>query len=134
MLRWVGFDRVALLDGGLNDWIAEGRPISTEPVNRPAKQLNVTLRPDTIAYRDEVFAATDDSNISIIDALPDAHFRGDFTMYDRPGHILGATNMPSSDHLDAEGRYRSFDEMWGLFSRTTNCCLTDRCSTMLLCR
>jgi thiosulfate/3-mercaptopyruvate sulfurtransferase len=111
MLRWVGFDQVALLDGGLDKWVAEDRPLSTEPAERLAKQLNTTLRPDTIAYRDEVFTATNDSDINIVDALPDAHFRGEFAMYDRPGHILGATNMPSSDLLDAEGYYRSIDEL-----------------------
>jgi len=32
-------------------------------------------------------------------------------MYGKPGHIPGATNMPSSDLLDEEGNYRSFDEL-----------------------
>lgn len=39
MLRWVGFDRAALLDGGLKVWSAEGRPLSTEPSTRTAKRL-----------------------------------------------------------------------------------------------
>ncbi len=44
MLRWIGFDRAALLDGGLGAWTTEGRPLSTDPVKRPAKQLT-TSRP-----------------------------------------------------------------------------------------
>jgi thiosulfate/3-mercaptopyruvate sulfurtransferase len=32
-------------------------------------------------------------------------------MYARPGHILGATNMPSSDLLDETGRFRAYDEL-----------------------
>jgi thiosulfate/3-mercaptopyruvate sulfurtransferase len=107
----VGFDEVALLDGGLEDWIAEGRPVSTDPAARPAGKLSIKLRPEVISYRDEVFAATDNGAASIVDAMPDAHFRGDFALYDRPGHIPGATNMPSSDLLDETGRYRSFDEL-----------------------
>lgn len=39
MLRWVGFDRAALLDGGLKAWKAEGRPLSTELAKYSAKQL-----------------------------------------------------------------------------------------------
>ena len=35
MLRWVGFDRAALLDGGLAAWTAEDRPLSTEPCQSP---------------------------------------------------------------------------------------------------
>jgi len=64
-----------------------------------------------IADRDQVLAATVNNNISLIDTLPDAHFRGGFSMYARPGHILGATNMPSSDLLDAAGHYRPYDEL-----------------------
>lgn len=111
MLRWAGFDRAALLDGGLDAWIADGRALSKAPANRPAKKFTAALRPEMIADRDQVFAATDDSNVSLIDAMPVAHYRGEFFMYGRPGHILGATNMPSSDLLDEVGHYRSYDEL-----------------------
>lgn len=111
MLRWAGFDRVALLDGGLEAWVADGRPLSTETSNRPAQQFNVELRPELIVDRDQVLAGIDSGNVSLVDAMPDAHYRGDFALYDRPGHILGATSMPSTDHLDETGRYRSFDEL-----------------------
>ncbi len=111
MLRWAGFDQVALLDGGLSAWTADGRPLSTEPANRPAKQFTAAPRSEMIADRDQVFAATANSNVSLIDAMPLAHFRGEFAMYDRPGHILGATNMPSSDLLNESGHYRSYDEL-----------------------
>jgi thiosulfate/3-mercaptopyruvate sulfurtransferase len=111
MLRWIGFDQVAMLDGGLSAWVAEDRPLSTEESNRPAKQLSVTLRPDLIADGDQVFAAIGDTNVNIVDALGDAHYRGDFSMYGRPGHIPSATNLPSSDLLDETGFYRHFDEL-----------------------
>jgi len=111
MLRWAGFDRVALLDGGLQAWIADGRALSTIPAKRPAKQFTVALRPEMVADRDQVLAATGNNKVSLVDAMPDAHYRGEFSMYARPGHILGATNMPSSDLLDEVGRYRSYDEL-----------------------
>ena len=57
MLRWIGFDRAALLDGGLDAWTAAGRPLSTEPASRPAGSLTVNLRPELIADRDEVLAS-----------------------------------------------------------------------------
>ena len=57
MLRWAGFDRAALLDGGLEAWIADGRPLSTEPAHRPAKQFTGVPRLETIADRDQVLAA-----------------------------------------------------------------------------
>ena len=111
MLRWVGFDRAALLDGGLEAWIAEGRPLSTEPASRPSKQLTPAPRPELIADRDEVLAAIDDSAVWLIDAMPEAHYRGDMALYGRPGHIPGASNIPASALLDESGRYRPLDEL-----------------------
>ena len=114
MLRWVGFDRAAILDGGLKAWTAEGRPLSTEPLTRPVKQLTPALRPELIADRDEVLAAMDDSNVHIIDTLPAAIYLGEHVIYDRPGHIPGASNVSGLDLLDQSGRYRPQDELAAL--------------------
>ena len=114
MLRWVGFDRAAILDGGLKAWKAEGQPLSTETVNRPAKRLTPSLRPQLIADRNEVFAAIDDPAVRLIDTLPEAYYRGEVTIYDRPGHIPGALNISGMDLLDESGRFRSDDELAAL--------------------
>jgi thiosulfate/3-mercaptopyruvate sulfurtransferase len=111
MLRWVGFDQAALLDGGLEAWTAEDRPLSTEPANRPAKQLTPAPRPELIADRDEVLAAIDNSAVRLIDALPEVSYRGEMSLYDRPGHIPGAASMPASALLDESGRYLPHDEL-----------------------
>jgi thiosulfate/3-mercaptopyruvate sulfurtransferase len=111
MLRWVGFDRAALLDGGLGAWTAEGRPLPTEAVKRPAQQLTPAPRPELIADQDEVFAAIGNDAVHIIDALPEAAFRGEMNMYERPGHIPGASNTPAFSLLDESGRYLPHDEL-----------------------
>ena len=115
MLRWIGFDRAALLDGGLSAWTAGDRPLSTEPVSRPAGQLTVNHRPGLFADRDEVLASIDDDAVTLIDSLPPAYFRGEATMYDRPGHIPGAVNVPVFSALDETGRYRPLDEAASIF-------------------
>jgi thiosulfate/3-mercaptopyruvate sulfurtransferase len=115
MLRWVGFDRVALLDGGLQAWVSEERPLSTEPVERPARQLTPAMRPGVIADRDDVFAALDDDSVILIDAMPAPHFRGEMKLYDRPGHIPGAINISSMTLMDDTGHFRSLDELAGVF-------------------
>ncbi len=120
MLRWVGFDRAALLDGGLGAWTAEGRPLSAEADNRPVKQLTPAPRPELIADRDEVFAAVGNSAVQIIDALPEASFRGEMAMYGRPGHIPGAVNIPALALLDESGHYRPADELAALFNSDRN--------------
>lgn len=111
MLRWAGFDQAAILDGGLEAWKAEGRPLSIEPSNRPAKSFTLALRPEVVAKRDEVFTAINDPQIQIIDAMSDGHYKGQFTMYARPGHITSATNTPSSLLMDESNYYKSFDEL-----------------------
>jgi thiosulfate/3-mercaptopyruvate sulfurtransferase len=114
MLRWVGFDRAALLNGGLGAWTAEDLPLSTEPADRPTKHLTLALRPELIADRDEVFAAIDSSAVHLIDTMPAEHYRGEQAMYGRAGHIPGASNVSAIDLLDESGRYRSSDELAAL--------------------
>lgn len=120
MLRWVGFDQAALLDGGLAAWTAEGRPLSTEPANRSAQQLTPAPRPELIADRDEVYRSIEDDTIHLIDAMPEAHYRGDMVMYNWPGHIPGATNTPAFSLLDESGRYQPHDELATLLDSDRN--------------
>lgn len=115
MLRWVGFDRAALLDGGLKAWKDEGRLLSTEPADHPVRQLTPAPRPELIADRDEVFEAIGDKTVFLVDAMPEPHFQGKMALYDRPGHIPGARNIPAMGLVDESGRYRSQDELTLLF-------------------
>jgi len=111
MLRWVGFDRAAILDGGLGAWAAEGRPLSIEPVTRTVKQLTPAPRPELIADRDEVLAGIEDDAVCLIDTLPEEFYRGEMTIYARPGHIPGAVNINGLKLIDKTGRFRPVDEL-----------------------
>ena len=111
MLRWVGFDNAAILDGGLAAWTASGHELSLEPVNRPEKLLTPRPRPELIADRDEVLAGIDDEDVHLIDTLPEEFYRGDMSIYARPGHIPGALNIDGLKLLDKTGSFRSSDEL-----------------------
>lgn len=110
MLRWIGIDQVAILDGGMNAWKKEGRAISNKAVSKPQNQITIALRPDLIANQDQVRAAINNDEIILLDALPIEHYRGDFAIYPRPGHIESANNMPSMELVDGS-YYRSYDEL-----------------------
>jgi thiosulfate/3-mercaptopyruvate sulfurtransferase len=114
MLRWVGFDRAALLDGGLKAWTADERELSTKPADYKVKRLNAKVRPELIAYRDEVFAAIKDDSVILIDAMNEAHFSGKVAMYGRPGHIPSAKNISALALFDESGRFRPDDELAAL--------------------
>lgn len=111
MLRWVGFDRAAILDGGLVAWTAAGHPLSLEPVHRPARQLTPRTRPELIADHDQVLNGIHDDAVTLIDTLPEFSYRGDMTIYARPGHIPSAINIDTLHLLDKTGRFRSPAEL-----------------------
>jgi thiosulfate/3-mercaptopyruvate sulfurtransferase len=115
MLRWIGFDRAALLDGGLNAWTAAGGELSTEPAIRTARSLTVNLRPELIAYEEEVRASIDSDAINLIDALTEIHYRGEWSLYGQPGHIPGAVNVPVTSLFDEAGHFRPDEELSELF-------------------
>lgn len=111
LLRWVGFDRAALLDGGLGAWKATGYPLSTEPASPAAGSLTPDLRPGLITDHGEVFASLERDDVMLVDAMSGEHYRGEMAMYARPGHIPGARNLPATLLLDEAGRFRPQDEL-----------------------
>ncbi len=114
MLRWVGFDKAALLDGGLKAWTEGDRPLSSKPADRPEKKLTPAVRPELIADRDEVFASIEDDSVHLIDTLPEFSYQGKMAMYARPGHITGAVNIPVMSLLDESGRFKPLGEVSAL--------------------
>lgn len=124
MLRWIGFDNAALLDGGLKAWEAEGRPLSTDPDDgAPAGPgvLSVNERPQIVADKAAVMAAIDDGATCLLDALPAASYSGETNIYGRPGHIPGAVNASAADLIDSDsGRFLPLDELRGRFPDDTS--------------
>jgi len=100
MLRAIGFDDAAVLDGGFDRWCAEGRPVETAETRYPAATLVARPRPGLFVGRDEVRAAIGDADACTINALaPDLH-RGDNPCYGRPGRIPGSVNVPTAALVD----------------------------------
>ena len=93
---------------------AAGGELSTEPVLRSARTLTVNLRPELIADQEEVRASIDNDAINLVDSLPEIHYRGEWTMYDQPGHIPGAVNVPVTSLFDEAGQFRTDEELSGL--------------------
>lgn len=115
MLRWAGFNQVAILDGGFRAWTTAGLPISTEMPSYAKKSFPLNLRPKIIASQKEVMNAINNKDIDIIDAMPEAHYTGMFSMYAQPGHIPTVNNFPSSRVVDESGFNKSANELEELF-------------------
>jgi thiosulfate/3-mercaptopyruvate sulfurtransferase len=109
LLRWLGHDRVAVLDGGLGRWLAEGRPLADEPPDVPAGVLPVVLPivlRDWVVSSETVLANLGNPRFCLIDARSPDRFRGENETLDPvAGHIPGARNVFFRDNLGAEGRF-----------------------------
>jgi thiosulfate/3-mercaptopyruvate sulfurtransferase len=116
MLRWIGFDDGALLDGGWTAWSQEARPVDTTVRSHEPSALAVRLRPRLVADKDEVAAAIGDGATCIVDALTPQMYSGEIAMYRRGGHIPGAVNAPASALTDPDtGRFRPVEELAAMF-------------------
>lgn len=117
MLRSIGFDRAALLDGGLRRWLAEGRPVAHEPTRHPPGGT-LTARPrELFCGRDDVLAALEQGSAVVVNCLrADLHAGTAPYHYGRPGHITGSVNLPAADLFDADGCYRAPDALRALFA------------------
>ena len=112
MLRWLGHDAVAVLDGGFAKWTAEGRDTRSGTETRAAQTFIAAPRPDLLATVDQVAALRADRNWRLVDARAPERFRGDVEPLDKvAGHIPGAVNHCYQTNLDAEGSFRSPEEL-----------------------
>lgn len=121
LLRWLGHDRVALLDGGINAWVKAGLPLSTELPAAAPSIFEFRLRDDVVDAARlladiERCEKGEASHYCVVDARSPDRFRGENETLDPVGgHIPGARNRFFRDNLDADGCFRSAAELRGEF-------------------
>ena len=111
MLRWLGHDAAAVLDGGFARWTAEGRPVDTttpsvEPVTFQPKQVLPTVSSTG------VMASLPRHTLLLFDGRAPERFRGETEPLDPvAGHLPGALNRPASRNVSANGTFRPAREL-----------------------
>lgn len=100
MLRAIGFDDAAVLDGGFDKWQAEGRKLATAETRYPPARLTARPRPGLFVGKADVQAAIGDAGTCTINALSPELHRGDNPRYGRPGRVPGSVNVPAAALLD----------------------------------
>lgn len=117
ILRYLGHDAVAVLDGGFAAWVEEGRPVSTEAVARVPSRFVARPRPGMLVDAAGVAAALARGE-RLVDVRGAERFAGTVEPIDAvAGHVPGALNLPYLDNLDARGRFRppaALAERWRL--------------------
>jgi thiosulfate/3-mercaptopyruvate sulfurtransferase len=106
MLRWLGHQPVAVLDGGWNKWIAEGRAQTAEVV-RPRRASFAGRSDDSRVSADFVQTHLDNADMVLLDARAPDRYRGrNETLDPVGGRIPGARNRFFRDNLDANGCFK----------------------------
>ncbi|MFF0392438.1 sulfurtransferase [Kitasatospora sp. NPDC004615] len=108
MLRAMGFDRAAVLNGGLPAWQAAGHPVTDLQSPYSPGDFTARPRPGLLTDRDAVAAALTDPDTTVLDARSHDRFTGDAPEprpHLRPGHLPGSTNLPFTDLLTPDGHY-----------------------------
>lgn len=108
MLRYLGHDGIAILDGGYAKWTIEKRPFTTDrPFLKPAR-FTPALRPDMLVSSDEVFGKVNDPAVKLLDSRAPIRYRGEQEPIDPvAGHIPGAINRFHGENLTPEGTFLS---------------------------
>ena len=93
LLRWMGHDAVAVLDGGFAKWTSEGLPTARGGESRSPRAFRGTPRADMVVNVKDVAALAHQSDWRVVDARAPDRFRGETETIDRvAGHIPGAIN------------------------------------------
>jgi len=111
MLRWLGHDAVAVLDGGWAAWTGENRPVqSTAPTVTPGHFVS-HLRAELVVDAQKALQYTASGGSLLIDARSADRYRGENETIDPVGgHIPGASNHFYGQNL-ADGRFRNREEL-----------------------
>lgn len=111
-LSYYGHDKVHVLDGGLQQWKLEERPLESGDNRPPAATFRAERREQWIARKSDVLDAIGDPGVVLVDCLPNDLFRGAGTHLwgGRSGHIPGAVNVPAISNIDPELALVSYAE------------------------
>jgi len=115
--RVMGASDVIILDGGLPKWRAEGRTVSSEPVNRPAATFHAAFDASAVRNFDAVRANLDTRGFQLVDARPAPRFRGEAPeprAWVKSGRVPASFNVPSGEVI-ADGRLKDPDTLRAAF-------------------
>jgi thiosulfate/3-mercaptopyruvate sulfurtransferase len=107
LLRWIGHEAVAVLDGGMAAWQAQGLALTNEVQPKPRGAVNARDSRVATVSAGEVLANIGSGARVVVDARSPDRFRGENETIDPVGgHIPGAKNRFFKDNLQADGRFK----------------------------
>ncbi|NVJ97407.1 MAG: 3-mercaptopyruvate sulfurtransferase [Alphaproteobacteria bacterium] len=116
--RMMGHENVYVLDGGLQKWLAEGRPVTAEKTVRAAGDFKASLVPERLRCQDDLYMNLKSRAEQVVDARSKARFEGtepEPRKGLRSGHIPYALNVPFSTLYAPDHTLKPADEIRAVF-------------------
>lgn len=112
LLRWLGHERVGLLEGGMTRWRALGLPTESGSLRRAPVTFEGRVRPDLVITTRELAADLPAiAGLNLMDARDAARFRGELEPIDPvAGHIPGAKSVPFADFVATDGTWLDLED------------------------
>jgi thiosulfate/3-mercaptopyruvate sulfurtransferase len=118
LLRWFGHSRVAVLNGGLRGWLASDGQMETEMPQYPESTLPASPDAGRVLTTGEICATLNEGKeLNLVDARDRPRFVGQTEPIDAvAGHVPGASNFPFSENINADGTWKSPQELRRLWA------------------
>jgi len=107
ILRWLGHDAVAVVDGGWTQWEAAGLPVTPTISSRTPRTFTPRVRGGMVATAQELLSRLGAPGLALFDSRTADRYRGENETIDPvAGHIPGADSAPYPDNLQADGCFQ----------------------------
>jgi thiosulfate/3-mercaptopyruvate sulfurtransferase len=118
MLRWLGHDAVAVLDGSFIQWIESGHPTKSGPEANAQRKFKPRVNSEMRVDAEKVMAMRNAVGFLLIDSRSQERFRGmNETLDPVAGHIPGAINAYYGDNLTEDGHFKTKEELRDRFDK-----------------
>lgn len=114
--KYLGVKDVKILNGGLESWKANRKPVTSSPTVLEETTFTSIIQPQFLAELSEVKQASLDPNYVIIDARSNEEYAGTDNTKLRPGHIPNAVHINYTDLMASSGELKSDDELKALYT------------------
>jgi len=110
-LKYYGHDRVAVLDGGFNQWKARSLPLTDSIPDVPRRRFTPQERPSLRVQAEELLTKIEDGSSVIVDARDPAQYTGVIRRGARGGHVPTAVNIWAKSLVNDDGTWKPDDEL-----------------------
>jgi thiosulfate/3-mercaptopyruvate sulfurtransferase len=117
MLKYLGVDNVAVLDGGWDVWMKQGRPTDTAAPSRVATKFEPKFQAERLEEIDTLKESVRSGKVKVVDARSTDEYTGKEVRGKRGGHISSAAHLEWTELLAQDGRFKTPDQLRELFRK-----------------